>query len=198
MPPDVTTLVQHLRHELDTDPYPLGPRLDPLKRILARPEPPRRHRSRHCQGSRRPTAKRRRRWLLKDLITATPAASTARMTMPPEDDPRLFAPGTHGCHEALHVALMFAEIVDEYLVRHPAIKAKPEWAAQAETGTLQPLSSYRSRPSRARLKKRWPNGPPVTLADDTAAARPSKGITGPVRRPRSRRAGDEAARPRAG
>jgi hypothetical protein len=61
-----------------------------------------------------------------------PAASDAKMRTPPEDDPRLFTPGTHGCHEALHVALMFAEIVEEYLVRHPAIKAKPEWAAQAE------------------------------------------------------------------
>ncbi|MBV8122201.1 MAG: hypothetical protein JO081_19950 [Alphaproteobacteria bacterium] len=57
------------------------------------------------------------------------------MTTPPEDDPRLFAPGTHGCHEALHVALMFAEIVDEYFVWHPAIKAKPEWAVHAETAS---------------------------------------------------------------
>jgi hypothetical protein len=38
-----------------------------------------------------------------------PAARDAKMTTFPEDDPRLFAPGTHGCHEALHVALMFAE-----------------------------------------------------------------------------------------
>jgi hypothetical protein len=40
---DVIALVQHLRHELDTDPYPLEPRLDPLKAILARLEPPPRH-----------------------------------------------------------------------------------------------------------------------------------------------------------
>jgi hypothetical protein len=66
------------------------------------------------------------------------------MTTPPEDDPRLFAPGTHGCHEALHVALMFAEIVDEYLVRHPAIKAKPEWAAQAETARRALFSLYQA------------------------------------------------------
>ena len=73
-----------------------------------------------------------------------PTASTAKMTTPPEDDPRLFAPGTHGCHEALHVALMFAEIVDEYLVRHPAIKAKPEWAAQAETARRALFSLYQA------------------------------------------------------
>jgi hypothetical protein len=29
MPLVVTALVHHLRHELDTAPYPLGPRLDP-------------------------------------------------------------------------------------------------------------------------------------------------------------------------
>jgi hypothetical protein len=47
----------------------------------------------------------------------------------------------------LHVALMFAEIVDEYLVRHPAIKSKPRMGRagrDGEKGTLQPLSSYRA------------------------------------------------------
>jgi hypothetical protein len=73
-----------------------------------------------------------------------PAARTAKMTTLPEDDPRLFAPGTHGCHEALHVALMFAEIVDEYLVRHPAIKAEPEWAAQAETARRARFGLYQA------------------------------------------------------
>jgi hypothetical protein len=44
----------------------------------------------------------------------------------------------------LHVALMFAEIVDEYLVRHPAIKAKPEWAAQAETARRALFGLYQA------------------------------------------------------
>jgi hypothetical protein len=79
-----------------------------------------------------------------------PAASAAKMTTPPEDDPRLFAPGTHGCHEALHVALMFAEIIDEYLVRHPAIKAEPEWAVQAETARRALFALYQAI-SRAHL-----------------------------------------------
>jgi hypothetical protein len=42
------------------------------------------------------------------------------------------------------VALMFAEIVDEYLVRHPAIKAKPEWAAQAESARRALFSLYQA------------------------------------------------------
>jgi hypothetical protein len=40
MPLDVTALVHHLRQALDDDPYPLAPRLDPLKAILAKLEPP--------------------------------------------------------------------------------------------------------------------------------------------------------------
>jgi hypothetical protein len=33
-------LVAHLRHALEYDPYPYAPRLDPLKAILAKLEPP--------------------------------------------------------------------------------------------------------------------------------------------------------------
>jgi hypothetical protein len=33
-------LVAHLRHALEYDPYPFAPRLDPLKAILAKLEPP--------------------------------------------------------------------------------------------------------------------------------------------------------------
>ena len=35
-----TALAKHLRHALDYDPYPLAPRLDPLKAILAKLDPP--------------------------------------------------------------------------------------------------------------------------------------------------------------
>ena len=33
-------LVAHLRHALEYDPFPFAPRLDPLKAILAKLEPP--------------------------------------------------------------------------------------------------------------------------------------------------------------
>jgi hypothetical protein len=33
-------LVAHLRHALEYDPYPYVPRLDPLKSVLAKLEPP--------------------------------------------------------------------------------------------------------------------------------------------------------------
>ncbi|MBF0353825.1 MAG: hypothetical protein HQL43_01135 [Alphaproteobacteria bacterium] len=43
-----------------------------------------------------------------------------------------FAPGTFGCHEALHMASVSLEIVDRHLLEHPAIALKPEWFALAE------------------------------------------------------------------
>jgi hypothetical protein len=58
---EATALIRHLREALYYARYPFAPRLDPLKAILARLEPPRRQRGRYCrcgQGSRRPTAKR--------------------------------------------------------------------------------------------------------------------------------------------
>lgn len=43
-----------------------------------------------------------------------------------------FAPGSLGCHEALHMAAFFAGTVDEELCEHPAIVANPEWKALAD------------------------------------------------------------------
>lgn len=47
-----------------------------------------------------------------------------------------FAPGTFGCHEALHTASIVMNLVDERLCEHPAILANPDWyrlASQAHT-----------------------------------------------------------------
>ncbi|HEV7305191.1 hypothetical protein [Ensifer sp.] len=43
-----------------------------------------------------------------------------------------FSPGTHGCHEALHVASMLGDLVDGRLCDHPAVLMVPEWYALAE------------------------------------------------------------------
>jgi hypothetical protein len=43
-----------------------------------------------------------------------------------------FAPGTQGCHEALHMAHVLAEMVDERLCEHPAVRMDPEWKALAD------------------------------------------------------------------
>lgn len=47
-------------------------------------------------------------------------------------DPDGFAPGSMGCHEALHMAMVLGEMVGERLCEHPAVQANPAWAATAE------------------------------------------------------------------
>ena len=42
-----------------------------------------------------------------------------------------YAPGSFGCHEALHMASVARDFVDTHLCGHPAIAQNPEWAAQA-------------------------------------------------------------------
>lgn len=42
-----------------------------------------------------------------------------------------FAPGTFGCHEALHMAHIIADLVETRLCEHPSIAASPVWAAKA-------------------------------------------------------------------
>lgn len=49
------------------------------------------------------------------------------------EDP--YAPGTMGCHEALHMTFVVHEMVGEYVEGHPAIQANPEWLALAEKAT---------------------------------------------------------------
>jgi hypothetical protein len=43
-----------------------------------------------------------------------------------------FAPGSHGCHEALHMTSFLINAVDEELCDHPSIKANPKWAKLAD------------------------------------------------------------------
>lgn len=43
------------------------------------------------------------------------------------DDAARFAPGTFGYHEALHMAHVLAETVEERLCEHPAVQSVPEW-----------------------------------------------------------------------
>jgi hypothetical protein len=84
-----------------------------------------------------------------------PCGKRRKMTTPREDDPRLFAPGTHGGHEALHVALMFAEIIDETPCPTPGDQSQPRMGVAGRDGeesAFCPLSSDQPRASRARSK----------------------------------------------
>ncbi|MEZ5938504.1 MAG: hypothetical protein R3C52_09805 [Hyphomonadaceae bacterium] len=42
-----------------------------------------------------------------------------------------FAPGTLGCHEALHTASLVLDMLERHLFEHPAIASNPEWYKQA-------------------------------------------------------------------
>lgn len=44
-----------------------------------------------------------------------------------------YAPGTAGCHELLDRLSMLSEMLERYLVEHPACVARPEWHALAES-----------------------------------------------------------------
>ena len=43
-----------------------------------------------------------------------------------------YLPGSAGCHELLDRLTMIAEMVDRYLVNHPACVARSDWHAIAE------------------------------------------------------------------
>jgi hypothetical protein len=54
------------------------------------------------------------------------------MTDEREYDPADFAPGSQGCHEALHTTYMLADILSKHLSEHPAILSHPEWKARVD------------------------------------------------------------------
>jgi hypothetical protein len=47
------------------------------------------------------------------------------MTISADDDN--YRPGSFDCHEALHLAYVFADVVDRHLCEHPAIVRNPQW-----------------------------------------------------------------------
>ena len=68
------------------------------------------------------------------------------MTEMGEDWEMRYAPGTAGCHELLDRLSMLTEMLERYLVEHPACVARPEWHALAESPTR------RCRPASGRQK----------------------------------------------
>ena len=43
-----------------------------------------------------------------------------------------YRPGTFGCHEALHMASVARDFVEEHVCNHPTIGLNPEWQALAD------------------------------------------------------------------
>lgn len=53
-----------------------------------------------------------------------------------------YAPGSFGCHEALHMTSVAQAFVDEHVCNHPAIDLNPEWAAMAEKASQALFDLY--------------------------------------------------------
>jgi len=64
--------------------------------------------------------------------------------MASDPEPTGFAPGSFGCHEAMHMASVLMETVDERLCEHPAIKANPEWLELAQKARAYLFTLYQS------------------------------------------------------
>jgi hypothetical protein len=53
-----------------------------------------------------------------------------------------FAPGGFGCHEAMHVASILADLVNRELINHLAIARRDEWIALASKAEEALLDLY--------------------------------------------------------
>jgi hypothetical protein len=54
------------------------------------------------------------------------------------------APGSFGCHEALHMASVLSSTVDRELLEHGAILARPEWFALANQAVEALFALYQA------------------------------------------------------
>ena len=55
-----------------------------------------------------------------------------------------YAPGGHGCHEAMHSASIVLDLVDQHLVHHPAIAANEEWFRLASRASEALFNLYQA------------------------------------------------------
>jgi hypothetical protein len=53
-----------------------------------------------------------------------------------------FRPGTPGCHELMDRTSMLADVLQRYLLAHPACVAEPDWYALAERAADALLELY--------------------------------------------------------
>lgn len=80
-----------------------------------------------------------------DEDTADEKAASPAVNPEPDGEPAVdFAPGTFGCHEALHMASVFADLIGRRLCEHTAIKLNPEWKRLADTAADALADLYQS------------------------------------------------------
>lgn len=57
-------------------------------------------------------------------------------------DPANFAPGTFGCHEALHSCHVMLSIIESHLANHPAILLNADWYRRVARATDELAKLY--------------------------------------------------------
>ncbi len=60
-----------------------------------------------------------------------------------------FAPGTVGCHEAMHLASVVMDTVDRHLCDHPAVLSNPDWYRLADEAQTALFNLYQAMGARA-------------------------------------------------
>lgn len=55
-----------------------------------------------------------------------------------------YAPGTYGCHEALHMAAVARDFVEEHLLDHPAIGLNSNWKTLADQACTALFDLYQA------------------------------------------------------
>ena len=63
----------------------------------------------------------------EEMRTSSLAEAAEALGLSEKDIGAAFAPGTMGCHEAMHMAFVVADMVDRHLRELPAILARPDW-----------------------------------------------------------------------
>lgn len=55
-----------------------------------------------------------------------------------------YAPGTLGCHEAMHSTAIVLDLLDDRLLQHPAVASNPEWFRLASRASEALFNLYQS------------------------------------------------------
>lgn len=93
-----------------------------------------------------------------------------------------FVPGTFGCHEALHVANVLAELIESRLREHPAIKGYADWTAKAAAAAEALQELYQAIGSAHVPLTTAPGVPALRSVGHEASSDPGPAVRGTTKR----------------
>lgn len=68
----------------------------------------------------------------------------AKASMDNDGDLSGYAPGSFGCHEALHVASLLGDDISRKLSSHPSVLMNPNWYRMAEEASAKLFDLYQA------------------------------------------------------